>query len=203
MNPLPRFLVTGFEPFGSAKVNPTERIVHGLQFALDDDPPFLLETMVLPVTSIASDLVIDRLSGEQQKLRPIDHVLHLGLHMKIEDIALERVAINLDDYRIPDNEGIQVVDRPIDPNGKNALFSTVPTREFEKILWEEEIPCHLSYSAGTYLCNHLLYTTLNHLERSGSSTTCGFIHVPPFDHMDLETMTRAVLRIMDVLRRPV
>jgi len=199
MSSLPRVLVTGFEPFGTAKVNPTERIARELTFTIGDNPSYLLETMVLPVTSESSDLVIARLSGEAHRLRPIDHILHLGLHMKIEDVALERVAINIDDYRIPDNEGNQVIDRPIDPFGENALFSTAPVRKFEAALNSVEIPCHVSYSAGTYLCNHLLYTSLNHLKQIGSPATCGFIHLPPFEHMVFERMAKGVGLLLDIL----
>ena len=152
-----------------------------------------VETMVLPVSSEASDLVNEQLG------KGYDTVLHLGLHMKIDDFALERVGLNIDDYRIPDNRGDQIRDKPIDPHGENAHFASLPVRIIEDMLIEKGIPCHISYSAGTYLCNHLLYTTLNYISLNELPTQAGFIHIPPFEMMEFETMMDGLLAILEAL----
>ena len=201
MEQLPRILITGFEPFGTAEVNPTEKIVLALPDHIPKDTGYRLDTLILPVTSEASDIVINQLRSTDDQ--PYDFVLHLGLNMTIEDIALERVAVNIDDYRIPDNKGDQVMDRPIDPEGPAAYFSTLPTRKMERALREQELPCHISYSAGTYLCNHLLYTTLNFINCDMNcdlnQIRAGFLHVPSFEHMEFDTMLTAILITLESL----
>lgn len=189
----PRILLTGFEPFGGIPVNPTEKIVRMLETEALEKGIKGLDVRVLPVTADASDIVNELLTNEY------DFVVHLGLHGKIDDLALERVAINMDDYRIPDNEGNQVRDRPIDPEGENAYFVTLPVREFQEVLRIQKVPCHLSYTAGTYLCNHLLYTTLHFLAQYDPGTKAGFIHVPSEEKMDFEKMLKGVRAILESL----
>lgn len=193
MKPHPRILLTGFEPFGGIPVNPTEKIVRALEKEAREKGITGLDVRVLPVTADASDIINELLTNEY------DFVVHLGLHGKIDDFALERVAINLDDYRIPDNDGNQVRDRPIDPDGESAYFVTLPVRQFEEILRIQKVPCHLSCSAGTYLCNHLLYTTLNFIARYDSRTKAGFIHIPSEDEMGFDKMLRGIRAILGTL----
>jgi len=189
----PRILLTGFEPFGKAKVNPTEKIVQEIHDHLPDASNEYITTQVLPVTSEASRIVNSILPQK------FDYVVHLGLNMNIDDFALEMIGINIDDYRIPDNQGDQVMDRPIDPDGENAYFVSLPVREFEKALQKHDIPYHTSYSAGTYLCNHLLYTTLNFIAKQNLKTKAGFIHVPPLEKIDLENMMSGILIVLETL----
>ena len=87
----------------------------------------------------------------------------------------ERVAINVDDARIPDNAGQQPVDAPIVPGGPAAYFATVPVKDMVRAIREAGVPSELSNSAGTYVCNHLLYCVLHH---AGPGVRAGFIHVP-------------------------
>lgn len=196
-----RILVTGFEPFGSATVNPSEQLARELPGRVARDAGYNIETLVLPVTSGASHIVCERLLSPVEP--PFDSIVHLGLNANIGDIAIERIAINLDDYRIPDNRGCQIVDVPIVPDGPAAYFSTLPVRTMEQVLLGEGIPCHLSCSAGTYLCNHLMYTTLHAIstgrEEGIGSAKAGFIHLPPMENMPLETLLRALVLILDVL----
>ena len=193
MESQPRILVTGFEPFGDMKINPTEKLVAELHDRLDPEVGANVEIMVLPVTSEASVLVNEQLANGY------DIVLHLGLHVKIDDFAIERIGINIDDYRIPDNRGDQIRDRIIDPNGDNAYFVSLPVRAIEDELIEKGIPCHVSYSAGTYLCNHLLYTTLHQISIHDLPTKAGFIHIPPFEMMEFDTMMNGLLAILEAL----
>ena len=193
----PRILITGFEPFGTSEVNPTEMLVMALPDLLCSEGNYTIDTLVLPVTAEASDIVFEQLESMDEQ--SYDIVLHLGLNMKIEDIAIERIAVNIDDYRIPDNEGNQVIDRSIDPEGPAAYFSMLPVRRIEKGLQDHDIPCHVSNSAGTYLCNHLMYTTLTYIQRNECTTKAGFVHVPPLEHMGINAMLGAILNILDVL----
>lgn len=197
----PTILVTGFEPFGDIEVNPTERLVRELHQNLDPDISGCIDTMVLPVTSEASTLVIEQIEQRVKEGKGYDVILHLGLHVKINDFALERVGINIDDYRIPDNRGDKITDKPIDPHGENAHFVSLPVRRIEDALIGKGIPCHVSYSAGTYLCNHLLYTTLNHIHQNELSMKAGFIHLPPYEMMDHETMMNGLVTIIEALMR--
>lgn len=190
---VPTVLLTGFEPFGDVKVNPTEKLVNTIKGMLPFSLQDRLMTQVLPVTSEASSIVNGLLERE------FDYVIHLGLHINIADFALEKVGLNVDDYRIPDNEGLQIIDQPIDHHGENAYFVSLPVREFERALTEQNIPCHVSYSAGTYLCNHLLYTTLNAISINSIPTKAGFVHVPSLEMMNFEQMLQGTLTILEVL----
>ncbi|MFR5898289.1 MAG: pyroglutamyl-peptidase I, partial [Neglectibacter timonensis] len=93
-------------------------------------------------------------------------------------VTPERVALNLDDYRIPDNDGLQPVDVPSEPEGAAALFSTLPVKAMVQAIREAGYPSSLSDSAGTYVCNHVMYGVLSLLAREYPGAKGGFIHVP-------------------------
>jgi pyroglutamyl-peptidase len=107
-----------------------------------------------------------------------DCILCLGEASRRSTIFIERVAVNLMDYRIPDNSGKTMVDTPIRPDGPAAYFTTLPGRSILERLLAEGIPAELSLSAGAYLCNQVLFTLLDHLAKTKSSTPAGFIHLP-------------------------
>lgn len=90
----------------------------------------------------------------------------------------ERVAINLNEARIPDNEGNQPLDTPIFEDGKNAYFTMLPVKAMVAKMMEKGIPASLSYTAGSYVCNHLMYGVLYHIEKEFPNTKGGFMHVP-------------------------
>lgn len=188
-----KLLLTGFEPFGDFKVNPTEKIVRTLDEEAKKNSIRNLDVYILPVTERASEIVNSLLT------KNYDYVVHIGLHGLIDDFAIEKVGINIDDYRIPDNSGVTKQDKPIDPTGKNAYFVKLPVRKIEEALKNKNVKCHLSYSAGTYLCNHLLYTSLNYIEKNKFSTKVGFIHIPNFDKMEFEEMLKGIKIILRLL----
>ena len=111
------------------------------------------------------------------ELRP-DAVLCVGQYGGANCIRVERVAINLRDARIADNAGKQPTDEPVVSGGPDAYFATIPTREIVDALRERGIPAQLSYSAGTFVWNNLLYCALHESERSNPAPRCGFVHVP-------------------------
>ena len=155
---------TGFEPFGGAEVNASWEAVRRLAG---------VQKVRLPVS-------FARVGGE---IRGIvdggpDAVVCVGEAGGRDAIAVERVALNLMDARIPDNDGAQPADAPIDPHGPVARLATLPTRGIVRCINEAGLPAALSYTAGTYVCNAAFYALLDAVERSGRPVPAGFIHVP-------------------------
>ena len=105
-------------------------------------------------------------------------ILALGQAGGYSEIAVERVAINVDDYRIPDNDGNQPVDEPVVEGAPVAYWSTLPIRSIVRAMREVEVPAFVSNSAGTFVCNHLFYRLMRFLEEEGNVRRGGFIHVP-------------------------
>jgi pyroglutamyl-peptidase len=167
-----RMLLTGFEPFGGSNVNPSIEVVRALAGTQLDG--IELSTAQLPV---------DRVSGPAtlvfalETYKP-DAVLCLGQAMGRQVLSIERVALNLMDYSIADNTGSMVTDEPVVPGGPAAYFVTLPVRAMLAALKPVGVPGELSLSAGTFLCNQVLYALLHHLAVNGLSIPAGFIHVP-------------------------
>jgi len=162
-------LLTGFEPFGGDAANPSGEAVHLV--ASRWTGPELLVTAVLPVTFAGAAARLRELIGEH---RP-DVVIAAGLAGGRTAIGVERVAVNLVDARIPDNDGEQPVDVPSIPDAPAAHFATLPVKEIVRRIAAAGIPVELSYSAGTFVCNHVFFTAL---EAAASPTRAGFVHVP-------------------------
>ncbi|WP_454860814.1 pyroglutamyl-peptidase I [Promicromonospora soli] len=169
-----KVLVTGFEPFGGDAVNSSADAVAAL--AQGWAGPDELVTAVLPV---AFDQVR---SADGPLLRLLDDhapdvVVAVGLADGITQVRIERVAINLMDARIPDNDGAQPVDAPVADGGPAARFATLPVKAAVDAVREAGIPAGVSYSAGTYVCNASFYAVQHALaERPG--VLSGFVHVP-------------------------
>jgi len=165
-------LVTGFEPFGGSVVNPSEQAAAAL--AQTPPPGLIITPAILPV---------DRLQGPAALLTALKStqpqvVICLGEASRRPAISLERVALNLLDYRIPDNSGQTVIDEPVVPDGPAAYFSTLPLRAMLAAMQAAGVPAELSLSAGAYLCNQVMYTLLHHLAETRRSIPAGFIHLP-------------------------
>jgi pyroglutamyl-peptidase len=168
----PLILVTCFEPFGGSHVNPTMAIVK------------MLESMpcgrgarsyaVLPVVGgTDAGSAWATIAPLIESLAP-DAVVALGESAKADAITFERVAVNLRDSRIADNAGVLVVDEPVIDGGADAFFTTLPVRELAQACLDAGVPPALSLSAGSFLCNEVMYRLLAD-ERVGRA---GFIHVP-------------------------
>ncbi len=167
-----RLLLTGFEPFGKQDINSSEQVIQQLEGKSFEGVE--LFTAVLPV---------DRFDGPDKLLRKImniqpDAVISLGQAGGRHAISIERVAVNLLDYRIPDNGGNLETDKTIQVDGADAYFSTLPTRSMVNSLLENGIPAELSLSAGAFLCNQVMYEMLHHLKTFKQPTKAGFIHLP-------------------------
>ncbi|MCB2202473.1 pyroglutamyl-peptidase I [bacterium] len=167
-----KILLTGFEPFGESAINPSQMLVETAPDSLGDNVS--LFRTILPVDKDRGPAKLVAALNDHQP----DAVLCFGLALGRPKISLERVAVNLMDYRLPDNAGNTIQDTPIEPDGPAAYFSTLPLRTMLTSLQNAGIPTELSLSAGTYLCNQVFYTLMNTLSSREKSIPAGFIHLP-------------------------
>ena len=165
-----RVLLTGFEPFAGASLNPSEQIVNALKARQIEGVE--LHTAVLPVVFTESSELLRHLI----KLHNPDVVICLGQAEGRIEVSFERVAINLDDARLADNAGRTVTDQPIVEGGPDARFTTLPVKAMVTAVRAEGISAGLSTTAGTFVCNHIFYAMQHAL--AGTSVLSGFIHVP-------------------------
>ena len=191
-----KVLLTGFEPFGTATSNPSGEIVK--QISGDN-----IVTAILPVTYAQS---AERLLALIAEHNP-DVVICLGQAEGRTQITPEKVAINLDDARLPDNAGVQRSDVKILDNGPDAYFTTLPIKEMVEAIKAAGVPASVSLSAGAFLCNHVFYVAQNKF--AGTKVRSGFVHVPLMDSqapefpglptMPLDQMVKAVRAMLEVL----
>lgn len=166
-----KILVTGFDPFGGEEVNPAIETVKRLPDTIGGAKIIKLE---IPTVCHQSLRVID---GAIAGYDP-DVVLSVGQAGGRPDITVERVGINVDDCRIPDNAGNQIVDEPIYADGPAAYFVTVPIKAMVQRIRERNIPASVSNTAGTFVCNHVTYGVCHLLAVKYPGKRSGFIHIP-------------------------
>jgi pyroglutamyl-peptidase len=191
-----KVLLTGFEPFGKASSNPSGEIVK--QISGEN-----IVTAILPVAYAQS---AERLLALIAEHNP-DVVISLGQAEGRTQITPEKVAINLDDARLADNEGVMRNDVKILQDGPDAYFSTLPLKEIVEAIKTAGVPAAVSLSAGAFLCNHIFYIAQNKF--AGTSVRSGFVHVPLMDSqasefpglptMPLDQMVTAVRAMLEVL----
>lgn len=166
-----KVLVTGFDPFGGESVNPAYEAVKQI-------PDQVAGAQVIKVEI---PTVFDK-AGEAVEKAIIEHnpdiVLCIGQAGGRAGISVEKVAINLQEARIPDNEGRQPFDKKVREDGENAYFATVPVKAMVKHIEDNGIPAHISYTAGTYVCNDTMYSLLYMINKKYNNIKGGFIHVP-------------------------
>lgn len=173
-----KVLVTGFEPFNNAKLNPSEQLALALNS--DDVPGAQILTKVLPVVY---GQAADQLLALVEEHKP-DVVLCFGLAEGRTGITPERFAVNMDDASIADNAGHLRTDQRISPEGPTAFESTLPIKELVAAIRSEGIPASVSLTAGTFVCNHIFYELQRAL--AGTNVQSGFIHVPLMSEMSEE-----------------
>jgi pyroglutamyl-peptidase len=172
-------LVTGFDPFGGETTNPSWDICQRLPKEIAG---MRVETCRVPCEFRRSiEVVAEAIQRHQPAI-----VLGLGQAGGRSRIGVERVAINVDDARIPDNAGAKPVDELIAANGPPAYFATLPVKAMAKAMRDAGVPAEVSNTAGTYVCNHLMYGVLHFLAASGNRARAGFIHVPYSERQVLE-----------------
>ena len=184
-----KLLISGFEPFGGETMNLSWEAVSRLPDEIGD---YTLTKLHIPVVfGKAADAVL----AKAAEVSP-DVILCIGQAGGRRAITPELVAINLRYAKIPDNEGNQPKDEPILPNGDCAYFSTLPMRQMAEAISAAGVAAQLSYSAGTYVCNDLLYTLLHRYQ--DTHTKVGFVHIPYATEqgkepaMDMEDMLKGL-----------
>ena len=197
MTPMRKLLLTGFEPFHKANTNPTKDIVQ----ILDGENIKGLTTAVLPVEFGRSWQILKELIETHKP----EIVISLGQAEGRSQIMPEKIAINLDNARIPDNAGNSPVNMAIVSGAPDGIFSTLPIDNYVETLKAADIPASISFSAGTYVCNHLFYSLQHYCKDKDIKS--GFIHVPLMESqasefpglptLPLETLVKAVKLIIN------
>ena len=190
-----KVLITGFDPFGGEKINPAWEAVKGIKDIIEGAKIIKLEIPTVFNKSIEK-------VKEAMELEKPDIVLCIGQAGGRYDITIERVAIDVDDARIEDNEGNQPIDIPVFEDGENAYFSNLPIKAMVEEIKGQGIPASISNSAGTFVCNHIMYGVLYHINKTYKNMRGGFIHVPFINeqvldkknqpHMPVEHITKAL-----------
>jgi len=198
-----KILVTAFEPFNGRDMNPSQLILE----QLEAPEGVTLIKELLPVEFKRSTTILQELLKEYQP----DIVLSLGQAGNRPEISVERVAINLDNCRssngqkaIADNAGDMPVDEPIVEGAPQAYFSNLPVWDMVKVIQEASVEAAVSYTAGTYVCNHVMYIVLHEAAANYSGMKAGFIHVPFLPEqnpttgytMELDDMVKGIQAIL-------
>lgn len=186
-----KILVTGFDPFGGELVNPAIETVKRLRDNISGAEIIKLE---IPTVCHKSLRIIEE---AVVKYDP-DVVLSIGQAGGRPDITIERVGINVDDCRIPDNEGNQIIDEPVYPDGPAAYFVTIPIKVMVQRIQSRGIPASISNTAGTFVCNHVTYGVCHMLAAKYPGKRSGFIHIPflpqqVIDKKNMPSMSQDVL----------
>jgi len=168
-----KILLTGFEPFGGEKINPAFEILKILPESIGNCK---LTKCELPTSYKESTKAIESLLEAE---RP-DVVLSLGQAGGSFGLVVEKIGVNLRDANAADNDGHRASHEVIYEDGDTAYYSTLPVKAIVKSIRSSNIPATLSYSAGAYVCNNVLYTLLYLSKKRYTNIRCGFIHVPYF-----------------------
>lgn len=174
-----KVVLTGFETFEGENVNPSLEAVNQL------DEIIAGAQIVKAQLPTVFGKAIERVQKILTQERP-DVMICIGQAKERVDIRVERVAINLDDARIPDNKGKQPFDERIFADGPNAYFTNLPAKAMVAEMRKQKVPATLSYSAGTFVCNHVMYGLLYLIEKHYPDMRGGFIHVPYIPEQVLE-----------------
>jgi len=168
-----KVLVTGFDPFGDEKINPAYEAVKKIPHQIAG-----AEIIKLEVPTVFGDSIDVVTSAMDEHLPAI--VLCVGQAGGRFEMTPERVAINIDDARIPDNKGHQPLNVKVREDGPAAYFSTLPVKAMVEAIKDKGVPASLSNTAGTFVCNHLMYGVLYHIAQNEQfgQTIGGFMHVP-------------------------
>jgi len=206
-------LLTAFEPFGGEVLNPSWEAVRRFEGQVIDGAR--IEVRQLPVVfATCGDVLQEALDA----LKP-DLILSVGQAGGRSDITVERVAINVDDARIPDNAQQQPIDQPIVADGPAAYFATLPIKAIVAALKQTGVPASVSQTAGTFTCNHVMYRLLHWINTTQSTARGGFLHIPYMPEQAvhhagapsmasatviqaLETTLRVILRTHQDIRAP-
>ena len=188
-----KVLVTGFDPFGGEKLNPALEAIKSLPSEIQGAEVRWLE---VPTVFYKSAKILE----EEIRLYQPDIVLCVGQAGGRKGLTPERVAINQDDARIPDNEGNQPIDRPIQLDGPPAYFSSLPIKAMVQAIKEEGLTASVSNTAGTFVCNHLMYQVLYLVEKEFPNIKAGFMHIPYMAEQVVDKPHTPAMDLVDIVR---
>jgi len=175
-----KILVTAFDPFGGEKINPA---LSAVMLLPDEVHEVGIIKQELPtIYGKSFDVLLPIIEREQP-----DAVISVGQAGGRSNISVERIAINIDDATTPDNDGIVRTDQQIIENGPAAYFSTLPIKAITHNLHKAEIPASVSNTAGTFVCNHIMYSVLHYAATKQPKMKVGFVHVP---YLPVQTLTK-------------
>lgn len=188
-----KILLTGFDPFGGEKINPA---IEAVKLVKDEINGAQIIKLMIPTVRGKSMEVIEEAIKEHKP----DVVLAIGQAGGRFDMTPERVAINLDDFRIPDNEGNQVTDEKIQEDGENAYFTNLPVKAMVAHMNENGIPATLSHTAGTFVCNHVMYGILYLIDKKYPNMKGGFMHIPFMTEQAINKKNTPFMALSEIAR---
>ena len=186
-----KILITGFEPFGGEPVNPSWEAVRRLPVEIAGAE--VIKLQIPTVFGRSADVVRSAIVEHDP-----DVVVSVGQAGGRFMVHPERVAINIDDGRIEDNDGYQPIDTPIRTDGAPAYFSTLPIKAMVTAMRKAGVPAEVSNTAGTYVCNHVMYQVLYMIDREFPGKRGGFIHVPYTTEQVLDKPGQPSLGVEDI-----
>ncbi|WP_131501477.1 pyroglutamyl-peptidase I [Lactobacillus crispatus] len=188
-----KILVTGFDPFGSDKINPAIEAVKRLPDTIKGAKIIKLE---IPTVFNKSAQVVHQAIVKEQ----LDYVLNVGQAGGRSALTPERVAININDGRIPDNDGYQPLDEPIQPDGDTAYFTQLPIKAMAKAIRAAGLPAIVSNTAGTYVCNHIFYQVQYMRAKEFPKLKAGFIHIPFLPEQVITRPNQPSMALADIVK---
>lgn len=188
-----KILVTGFDPFGSDKINPAIEAVKKLPDTIKGAKIIKLE---IPTVFNKSAQVVHQAIVKEQP----DYVLNVGQAGGRSALTPERVAININDGRIPDNDGYQPLDEPIQPDGDTAYFTQLPIKAMVKAIRAAGLPAIVSNTAGTYVCNHIFYQVQYMRTKEFPKLKAGFIHIPFLPEQVITRPNQPSMALADIVK---
>ena len=188
-----KLLLTAFEPFGGEAMNPALEAMGRMPDRVGEID---IVKLALPVTFAGCLAPVARAVAREAP----DAVLCLGQAGGRTAMTPERIAINLDDARIPDNAGDMPQDRPVEPEGPAAYFATLPVKAMAAAVRAVGVEAAVSNTAGTFVCNHLMYALLHFLAREGPRVRAGFMHVPYAPEQVRDRPGTASMSLEDMVR---
>ena len=187
-----RVLITGFDKFGGESINPSSLCVNSLPDVIDN---IEIKKVTLPTVFKDSSRVLE----ENIKSFSPNIVICVGQAGGRSKITPERIAINIDDARIPDNIGNSPIDEAIRKDGENAYFSTLPIKAIIDKLNKNNIPSAISNTAGTFVCNHIMYEALYITSKKYPNIKTGFIHIPYIEEQILDKPNMPYMKKEDII----
>ena len=188
-----RVLITGFDKFGGESINPSSLCVNSLSDVIDN---IEIKKVTLPTVFKDSSRVLE----ENIKSFSPNIVICVGQAGGRSKITPERIAINIDDARIPDNIGNSPIDETIRKDGENAYFSTLPIKAIVDELNKNNIPSAISNTAGTFVCNHIMYESLYLTSKNYPNIKAGFIHIPYIEEQVKDKPNMPFIKKEDIIQ---